>query len=88
MPHYSALALWQERIFVVSEEQVYAPDQLKKGHPKAFKIAGVLVAISLVLMVWGNHRGHIEDIYLIGTAALIIGAIVADSVMRRNGLKK
>ena len=30
---------------------MYAPDQLKKGHPKAFKIAGVLVAIVLILLV-------------------------------------
>jgi hypothetical protein len=72
----------------VAEEQVYAPDQLKKGHPKAFKIAGVLTAIALVLMIIGNHHGHVEDIYLIGTAALIIAAIVADGVMRRNGLRR
>jgi predicted tellurium resistance membrane protein TerC len=73
---------------VVSEEQVYAPDQLKKGHPKAFRIAGVLVMIALVLMVLGNHHGHIEDIYLIATAALIAFALAADAVMRRNGLKR
>jgi uncharacterized protein DUF2631 len=72
----------------VSEEQVYAPDQLKKGHPKAFKIAGVLTAIALVLMVIGNQKGNIEDVYLVGTALLIIGLIVADSVLRRRGLKR
>jgi hypothetical protein len=72
----------------VSEEEVYAPDQLKKGHPKAFKIAGVLVAIALLLMIAGNQQGHIEDYYLIGTAALIVAVIVADRVLRRIGLKK
>jgi uncharacterized protein DUF2631 len=80
--------VWQERILIVSEEEVYAPDQLKKGHPKAFKIAGVMTAIALCLMVFGNHKGNIEDIYLVGTALLIIGAIVADGVLRRKGLKK
>lgn len=78
----------QERNVVVAEEQVYAPDQLKKGHPKAFKIAGVLTMIALVLMVIGNQQGHIEDIYLILTAALIGAAIVLDTVLRRRGLKK
>ena len=72
----------------MSEEQVYAPDQLKKGHPKAFKIAGVITAIALCLMVIGNQKGNIESVYLVGTAALIIAAIVADSVLRRKGLKK
>jgi hypothetical protein len=73
----------------VSDEQpVIAPDQLKKGHPKAFKIAGVIVMIALVLMTLGNHRGNIENIYLIGTAVLIGALILFDSVTRRNGLKR
>ena len=70
------------------EQPVVAPDQLKKGHPKAFTIAGVLVAIALLLMTLGNHKGNIEDIYLIGTAVLILAIIVFDRVMRRNGLKR
>ena len=72
----------------MADEPVIAPDQLKPGHPKAFKIAGVLTMISLVLMVLGNHHGNVENIYLIGTAALIGVLIAADTVMRRNGLKK
>ena len=78
----------QEGIVTVSEKPVFAPDQLKKGHPKAFKIAGVLVIISLLVMTIGNHEGHIEDIFLVITAVLIAIAIIADGVMRRNGLKK
>jgi hypothetical protein len=73
----------------VSDEQpVIAPDQLKKGHPKAFKIAGVLVMIALLLMTLGNHKGNIENIFLVVTALLIGGAILFDSVTRRNGLKR
>jgi hypothetical protein len=72
----------------VSEKEVYAPDQLKKGHPKAFKIAGVLVAIALVLMVWGNHHGRVEDVYLVATAALILFFVAFDGILRRRGLKK
>jgi len=72
----------------VSEKPVIAPDQLKKGHPKAFKIAGVLTIISMLLMTIGNHEGHIEDLYLIGTSILVAFAIALDTVLRRNGLKK
>jgi hypothetical protein len=80
-----------ERIFdMAGDEPVIAPDQLKPGHPKAFRIAGVIVAIALVLMTlpaFSNHHGSIEDYWLVGTAAGIIALIVADVVMRRKGLK-
>ncbi len=70
------------------EQPVIAPDQLKKGHPKAFNIAGVLTIIALILMMLGNHKGNIEDLYLGGTALLIFAIIVYDRVTRRNGLKR
>ncbi len=70
------------------EQPVIAPDQLKAGHPKAFKIAGVLTMIALLLMMMGNHKGNIEDIYLGGTAVLIGAVLAYDSVARRHGLKR
>ncbi len=38
-------------------------------------------------MLFGNHKGHIEDLYLVGVAALIVGVLIADWLLRKNGLK-
>lgn len=72
---------------MADEEPVIAPDQLKEGHAKAFRIAGVLVAIALALMVFNNH-GHVEDIWLLCIAVGIIAVIIGDGVLRRKGLKR
>jgi 4-hydroxybenzoate polyprenyltransferase len=73
---------------VSGEEPVVAPDQKKPGPYKAARIAGVIVIVALLLMLIGNQKGHVEDIWLIGTAAAIAAIIVIDWVQRRNGLKK
>ncbi|KAA0023237.1 DUF2631 domain-containing protein [Antrihabitans cavernicola] len=52
--------------------------------PKAAKIAGCAVIVFLLLMMIGNQKGHIEDIYLIGFAALIAIILVRDSVLKRR----
>lgn len=36
---------------------------------------GVFFAIFLLLMLFGNHKGHVEDIYLIVLSVLILVAI-------------
>jgi hypothetical protein len=38
-------------------------------------------------MVFGNHKGRTEDVWLIVIALGIAGIVVFDWVMRRNGLK-
>jgi hypothetical protein len=73
---------------VADDEPVIAPDQLKDDHTKAFKIAGVLTMIALILMIWPIQEGHVEDWWLIGIAAAIGAVIVSDSVLRRRGLKR
>lgn len=39
----------------------------------------------LLLMLKGNHVGHIEDWFLIGFAALVLFVVVRDMVGRRRG---
>ena len=56
--------------------------------PKATRIAGWLTAIALLLMLIGNHRGHIEDIYLIGTAAVIVLALIWDRIRSRTAWRR
>ncbi|HEU0239160.1 MAG TPA: DUF2631 domain-containing protein [Micromonosporaceae bacterium] len=70
------------------EEPVTSPDQHKPTPVKAAYAAGLVVAVIMLLMLIGNHKGHVEDIWLIGIAATIVLIIVTDYAQRRNGLKK
>jgi Protein of unknown function (DUF2631) len=67
---------------------VTAPDQHKPGAGKAARIGAVASAVILLLMLIGNHRGNVENIFLIATAALLILALVIDWVLRREGIKR
>jgi hypothetical protein len=71
----------------VAEEPVYAPDQLKPGNRKWGRIGALGTAAILLLMLWGNHEGNTENIFLILTALLLVGAVVGDVILRRSGLK-
>jgi len=66
---------------------VTSPDQLKPTNPRKARIAAVVAIVILLVMVIGNHRGRVEDIWLIGLAGLIVVMIVGDWVLRRNGLR-
>ena len=48
-------------------------------------IGGLLAAGFLLLMLRGNHVGHVEDWFLIGFAALILFAVGRDWWLRRRG---
>jgi hypothetical protein len=56
--------------------------------PKAIRVAGWLTAIAMLLMLIGNHRGHIEDIYLIATAAVIVLALIRDRIRSRTAWRR
>ncbi|WP_280251097.1 DUF2631 domain-containing protein [Nocardia abscessus] len=51
---------------------------------RTFRIAGWIVALILLAMLVGNHSGKIEDIFLVGFAALIAGILIRDSVLQRK----
>jgi hypothetical protein len=71
----------------MAEEPVYAPDQLKPGNRKWARRGALGSAVIMLLYLWGNHEGNTENIFLLVTALILIGAVVVDSVLRRNGLK-
>jgi hypothetical protein len=73
----------------VSAEQdpVYAPDQLKPGNRKLARIGALGTAVVMLMFFWGNHEGNTENIFLVVFALGLIGAVIADVVLRRNGLK-
>ncbi|MEV4707653.1 DUF2631 domain-containing protein [Actinoplanes sp. NPDC049316] len=71
----------------MAEEPVYAPDQLKPGNRKWARRGAIGSAGILLLYLWGNHEGNTENVWLIGLAVLLVGVVLADAVLRRNGLK-
>jgi hypothetical protein len=72
----------------VADQPVTAPDQHKPGYPKAARIGAIVSAVILVLMLLGNHKGWVENLWLLGVAAIIVLALVADRVMRKNGIRR
>lgn len=56
-----------------------------KENPTVIHIGGVLSALFLLLMMHGNHVGRVEDIWLIGFAALILLLVGRDWWLRRRG---
>ncbi|HEV7188353.1 MAG TPA: DUF2631 domain-containing protein, partial [Blastococcus sp.] len=44
----------------------------------------IIPILFLVAMVFGNHRGHLEDIWLIGIAAFLVLLLVLDARRRKN----
>ena len=68
-------------------DEVYAPDQLKPGNRKRARRGAIVSAIILLMFFWGNHEGNTENIFLVIFAVGLIGALVADVLLRRNGLK-
>jgi hypothetical protein len=72
---------------MADNEPVYAPDQLKPTNLKKARIGAIGSAIVLLAMVYGNHEGNVENIFLVVVAGLLVGAVVVDAVLRRNGLR-
>lgn len=52
--------------------------------PRTFKIAAIVVAVILLAMIIGNHKGRIEDLFLVGFAATLIGIVIYDKVYSRK----
>jgi hypothetical protein len=52
---------------------------------KLIHIGGLLSAAFLLLMLRGNHVGHIEDCFLIAFAILIVIVVARDWWLRRRG---
>lgn len=48
------------------------------------RIALVLPIVFLVAMVFGNHEGNVENIYLVGFAVLMVVILLWDARRRKN----
>jgi hypothetical protein len=52
---------------------------------RTWHITGAVIFVFLLAMLRGNHVGHVEDIFLIGFAALALFFLVRDLWGRRRG---
>ena len=69
------------------QDPVYAPDQLKPGNRKMARLGALGTAVVMLMFFWGNHEGNTENIFLVVFAVGLIGIVIGDVVLRRNGLK-
>jgi Protein of unknown function (DUF2631) len=72
---------------VAGDEPVTSPDQRKPTNMRRLRIAAVVTSLLLLLMAIGNHKGAIENIWLVAVAAGIILLLIVDVILRRNGLR-
>lgn len=55
---------------------------------KTFKIAGWFCVAALLLMMIGNQKGHVEDLWLIGSAAALAFILIRGEILSRGKWKK
>jgi hypothetical protein len=72
---------------VAAEEPVTSPDQHKPGHPRLARIGAVGTILILLAMLCANNRVNTGAVFLIAIAALIALILVADWLLRKNGLR-
>lgn len=71
----------------MADEPITSPDQRKPENVKLTRILVIVGSLLILSLVLGNHRGNVENIWLIATAAAGLGWVVIDWVLRRNGLR-
>lgn len=56
--------------------------------PRSARVGGWATAAVLLLMLIGNHRGRVEDLWLIGLAAVVVGMLVVDLMRSRTSWRR
>lgn len=71
-------------------DNVTAPDQHKPTSIKAARIGGILTIVALLFLTspFNNHPAGVDDVFLVGTAAVIAVFLGVDALLRRNGLRR
>ena len=55
---------------------------------KLGRLSLVLPIAFLVAMLWGNHEGDVENIWLIGSAVLLVVILIWDVRRRKNAWRR
>jgi len=59
-----------------------------KKNPRIKQVGGLLAAGFLLLMMHGNHVGHVEDWFLIGFAAFTLAVVARSWYVERNAITR
>lgn len=52
------------------------------------RVVGWLAVVSLLAMIVGNHNGQVENLWVLGTAAVIVAVLIWDGMRRRNAWRR
>jgi hypothetical protein len=58
------------------------------GFPNGLRIAGVVVAIVLLLLMIGPYQSRLQDWWIVGIALGILALIVRGTIRRRNAWRR
>ena len=58
------------------------------GFPNATRIAGVVTAIVLLLLMIGPYQSRLQDFWIVGVAIAILALIVRGTLKRRNAWRQ
>lgn len=57
-------------------------------YPKVARLAGFVVAAVLLIMLWGNHEGRQEDIWLVVLAIAFFGLSLGSIIRNRTSWRR
>ncbi|HEX6968504.1 MAG TPA: hypothetical protein VF174_06815 [Micromonosporaceae bacterium] len=73
---------------MADSEPITSPDQRKPINRKAGRIGAIVTALILVAMMFNNNEvSGTAKLWLVGTALLLVGIVIGDEILRRNGLR-
>ena len=78
----------ERRTGVDVEEVPSAEWGWSKENPRIKQIGGLLAAGFLLLMMHGNHVGHVEDWFLVGFAAFTLAVVARSWYVERNAVTR
>ncbi|HEY2203212.1 MAG TPA: DUF2631 domain-containing protein [Pseudonocardia sp.] len=58
------------------------------GFPRGMVIAGWVSTIFILLMLFGNHQGRVEDVWLIGTALVMAAGLIRHQMKARRSWRR
>ncbi|MCW2567809.1 MAG: hypothetical protein JWN54_1906 [Mycobacterium sp.] len=69
------------------DDVVTSPDQRKPGNARLDRVAAVVSAALLLLLLAADHPNRVEVAWVCGSAAVLLIAVAVDWLLRRNDVR-